>query len=80
MARMTARSKILTMRIRPENLEAAEKVAALTGRSVSSLIEYAAELFIRANYPLAYNPDAKLVLKLDEAPKLTALHRSALES
>ena len=33
---------------------------------------------MRQNYPLAYNPDAKLVLKLDEAPKLSALHRVAM--
>lgn len=53
-------------------------IGALTGRTVSSLAEYALVLFVRQNYPLAYNPDAKLVLKLDEAPKLSALHRVAL--
>ena len=67
-----------TIRFSPENLAAAEKVAALTGRTVSSLAEYALVLFMRQNYPLAYNPDAFLVLKLDEAPKLSDLHRVAI--
>jgi hypothetical protein len=72
MAKMTTRSRIATIRVSPENLAAAEKVAALTGRTISSLTEYALVLFMRQNYPLAYNLDAVLVLKLDEAPKLTA--------
>lgn len=78
MAKTTTRSRTATIRFSPENLAAAEKVAALTGRTVSSLAEYALVLFMRQNYPMAYNPDAVLVLKLDEAPKLTALHRVAI--
>lgn len=78
MAKMTTRSRTATIQLSPENLAAAEKVAALTGRTVSSLAEYALVLFMRQNYPLAYNPGAVLVLKLDEAPKLTALHRVAI--
>ena len=78
MAKMTTRSRTATIRFSPENLAAAAKVAALTGRTVSSLAEYALVLFMRQNYPLAYNPDAVLVLKLDEAPKLTALGRVAI--
>ena len=78
MNKKTSRSSTATMRISPENLAAAAKVAALTGRTVSSLTEYALALFIRANYPLAYNPDAVLVLKLDEAPKPSDLGRAAL--
>ena len=77
MAKITTRSRTATIRFSPENLAAAEKVAALTGRTVSSLAEYALVLFIRQNYPLAYSPDAVLVLKLDEAPKLTELGRIA---
>lgn len=73
MRKKTARSLTATIRINPENLAAAEKVAALTGRTVSSLAEYALVLFMRQNYPLAFNPDAVLVLKLDEAPNLAAL-------
>ena len=69
MAKMTTHSRTATIRFRPENLAAAEKVAALTGRTVSSLAEYALVLFMRQNYPLVYNPDAVLVLKLDEAPR-----------
>lgn len=78
MAKMTTRSRTATIRFSPENLAAAEKVAALTGRTVSSLAEYSLVLFMRQNYPLAYNPDAVLVLKLDEAQKLSALHRVAI--
>jgi len=78
MAKMTTRSRTATIRFSPENLAAAERVAALTGRTVSSLAEYALVLFMRQNYPLAYNPNAVLVLKLDEAPKLSALHRAAM--
>ena len=73
MAKTTTRSRTATIRFSPENLAAAEKVAALTGRTVSSLAEYALVLFMRQNYPLAYNPDAVLALKLDEAPTLTGL-------
>lgn len=69
MPNKTTRSRTATIRLSPENLAAAEKVAALTGRTVSSLSEYALVLFMRQNYPLAYNPDAVLVLKLDEAPR-----------
>ena len=65
----TTRSRSATMRISPDNLAAAEKVAALTGRTVSSLMEYALALYIRQNYPIAYNPDAVLSLRLDEAPR-----------
>lgn len=78
MAKTTTRSRTATIRFSPENLAAAEKVAALTGRTVSSLAEYALVLFMRQNYPLAYSPDAVLVLKLDEAPKLTELGRVAV--
>ena len=68
MAKKTTRSRTATIRFRPENLAAAEKVAALTGRTVSSLSEYALVLFMRQNYPLAFNPATALALKLDEAP------------
>jgi hypothetical protein len=71
MAKKTTRSRIATIRFSPENLEAAEKVASLTGRTVSSLTEYALVLFIRQNYPMAYTPGVELALKLDEAPMLT---------
>ena len=71
MAKTTTRSRTATIRFSPENLAAAEKVAALTGRTVSSLAEYALVLFMRQNYPLAYTPGAVLALKLEEAPKLT---------
>lgn len=68
MAKLTTRSKIVTMRMKPENLAAAEIVAALTNRSASMLIEYALELFIKKNYPAAYRPGVKLTLSLADAP------------
>lgn len=73
MAKTTTRSCTATIRLSPENLAAAEKVAALTGRTVSSLAEYALALFMRQNYPMAYDSNSVLVLKLDEAPKLAAI-------
>lgn len=69
MAKLTTRSRTMTIRVSPETLAAAEKVAALTGRTVSGLTEYALTLFMRQNYPLAYDPNAVLALKLDEAPR-----------
>ena len=69
MAIKTARSELLTMRLRPDNLAAATMVAAVTGRSTGALIEYALELYLRKNYPLAYHPGAKITLSLAEAPQ-----------
>ncbi len=69
MSAKTNRSRTATIRFNPENFAAAEKVAALTGRTVSSLTEYALVLYMSKNYPLAFNPGATLVLKLDEAPR-----------
>ena len=68
MAKLTSRSRTVAIRVSPDNYAPAEKVAALTGRTVSSLAEYAMVLFMRQNYPMAYDPKAFLVLKLDEAP------------
>jgi hypothetical protein len=63
-------NKVLTVGVRltPEVWAAAQKVAALTGRSASGLLGYAVELFIARNYPKAMNSKTKLVLALDEAP------------
>ena len=52
MAIKTARTEIVTLRVKPETASAAKVVAALTSRTVSSLTEYALELYIRHNYPL----------------------------
>ena len=68
MAVKTPRTEVFAMRAKPENIAAAKVVAALTGRTASSLAEYALELYIRHNYPLAYNPEAVLKLSLAEAP------------
>lgn len=68
MAVKTPRTEIFTLRVKPETIAAAKVVAALTGRTASSLVEHALELYIRHNYPLAYNPNAVLKLSLAEAP------------
>ena len=68
MAVKTPRTETCTLRAKPETMAAAKVVAALTGRTVSSLAEYALELYIRHNYPLAYDPKATLKLSLAEAP------------
>ena len=68
MAVKTPRTELLGIRAKPETIAAAKVVAALTGRTVSSLAEYALELYIRHNYPLAYDPKAVLKLSLTEAP------------
>lgn len=65
---MKNRKEIISIRMTPENLKAARIVAALTYRTVSSLAEYALSLYITNNYPEAYKPEARLALKLDEAP------------
>lgn len=62
------RSQTVTMRMTPEMQVAAEKVAGLTCRTTSSLLEYALKLYIEKNYPQALNPNARLVLRLEEAP------------
>ena len=62
------RTRIVTTRFSPETLAAAQKVAALTGRTVSSLSEYALNLYMRKNFPLAYDPSAVLQLSLRDAP------------
>lgn len=62
------RTQTVTMRMTPQMHAAAEKVAALTCRTTSSLLEYALKLYIEKNYPQAFNPNARLVLALGEAP------------
>lgn len=71
MAVKTARTKIFTLRAKPETMSAAKIVAALTSRTVSAFAEYALELYIRRNYPLAYDPKAIVKLSLAEAPTET---------
>lgn len=71
MAVKTPRTEVFAMRLRLETLAAAKVVAALTGRTTGSLVEHALELYIRHNYPLAYDPKAVLKLSLAEAPTET---------
>lgn len=63
------RNRTVSVRFSPETLAAAQKVAALTGRTVSSLSEYALNLYMRKNFPLAYNQNAVLQLSLHDAPQ-----------
>jgi len=69
MPHITKRTETITLRAKPETLAAARLVAGLTGRTVSSLAEYALELYIRKNYPLAYTPGAAIGICLTEAPE-----------
>ena len=62
---------VFSVRIEPELVRAAERVAALTHRTTSGLLSYALELYLRKNYPAALDPGARLVLVLDEAPDAT---------
>lgn len=66
--RAATRTRTVTVRLAPETLAAAQKVAGLTGRTVSSLSEYALTVYMRKNFPLAYDPSAVLQLSLHDAP------------
>lgn len=65
---MSTSTTIVTARMPPELVAAAQRVAALTGRSVSSLTTYALQRFIEKNHPAAFNPSARLVIETDDAP------------
>lgn len=62
------RTAIVTMRLTPETQRAATLVAALQTRTLSSLLEHALRLYIEKNYPEAMDPNARITLRLDEAP------------
>lgn len=62
------RTATVSVRMQPETVAAANRVAMLTMRSVSGLAEYALLLYIQKNYPLAMDPNARLVMRLEEAP------------
>lgn len=64
----TGRTKTVTVRMTPENVVAANRVAAVTGRTLSTLMEYATRRFIEKNFPEAYEPGAKVSIKVDDAP------------
>jgi len=62
------RTKTVAIRLTPETFMAAEKVAHVTCRTVSSMIEYAVQRYIEKNFPEAYNPNSKVKITLDDAP------------
>lgn len=64
----SVRSDTVSVRFRPETKEAAARVAALTGRTMSGLTEYALVRFIERNFPEAFVPGSRLVLEVDDAP------------
>jgi len=72
MAKQTGRTRTLTVRISPDRLAAANLVALATGRTVSSLAEHCIELYIRKNYPQAFEPGARVVTRIEEAPQAEA--------
>ncbi len=67
--KVATRTRTVTARFSPETLAAAQKVAALTGRTVSSLSEHALTLYMRKNFPLAYDQNSVLQLSLHDAPQ-----------
>jgi len=67
-AARATRTETVTVRVDPATLRAAELVASLTSRTVSSLLEHALRLYVAKNYPGANQPGARLSLRLDEAP------------
>lgn len=62
------RTETVTVRLDPETLKAAELVAAVTCRTVSSLMQYALTLYVAKNYPAAMTPGARVVARIEEAP------------
>ena len=69
MARTAPREEISTIRMTEADTAAATLVASLTSRTRSALIQHALRLYIMKNYPAAYRPGAKVVLRLEEAPE-----------
>ena len=63
------RTEICTVRLAPDTHAAAMKVGAVQQRTLSSLMEYALILYMKKNYPQAYDPKIQLRLILQEAPE-----------
>ena len=68
MKRQPRRTETVTVRLDPETLRAAELVAQVTCRTLSSLMEYTLRLYVAKNYPEAMKPGARVVARIDEAP------------
>lgn len=64
----TGRTRTVTVRITPALYEAAQVTASATYRTVSSLIEYALQRYIDKNFPEAFQPGARVVIRIDDAP------------
>lgn len=62
------RTRVVSVRVQPTTFDAAERVAAVTGRTISSLAEYALRRFIEKNHPTAFDANAKVVIEIDDAP------------
>jgi hypothetical protein len=67
-AKRATRTETVTVRLDPDTLRSAELVATVTCRTVSSLMQYALQLYIAKNYPEAKTPGARVVARIDEAP------------
>lgn len=66
---MSKRNHTITTRLKPETIDAARIVASATGRTVSGLCEYALHRYIQCNFPEAFQPGAKIVIKYDDSVK-----------
>ncbi len=64
----TARTSIVTVRLKPEDESAARVVAQVTRRTLSTLMEYALVRYIEKNFPEAYHAGARVTIKFDDAP------------
>lgn len=67
--RLATRSKTVTIRMAPETFAAAEIAAHVTGRTVSSLTEYALRVFIQRECPEAFTPGARVTFVIQEPSK-----------
>lgn len=65
----TGRTRTVTVRITPALYEAAQVTASATYRTVSSLVEYALQRYIEKNFPEAFEPGARVVIRIDDAPE-----------
>lgn len=64
------RTEVVTVRVDPVTLVAARKVAMVTGRTVSGLMEYALRRYVEKNFPYAFDPESKVVILIDDAGEL----------
>lgn len=62
------RTRTVTIRMRPELYEAAQRASTVMNHTVSSLTEYALRRYIEKNLPAALQPGARVTIAFDDAP------------